>query len=90
MTSTSMDPSLFPRSREPQSVRAQQQRQEEKQQQERKYQENQWSPNQTLAMHMDSAGHPVPDPVTDASKGKTYQNFDDDADVFEAMMSELD
>jgi hypothetical protein len=38
---------------------------------------------------MDVAGHPVPDEVTDTSKGKKSKD-PDDADVFEAMTADFD
>ncbi|KAJ5218708.1 uncharacterized protein N7498_000807 [Penicillium cinerascens] len=55
-----------------------------------KSQESSWSPNQLLATHMDAAGHPVPDPVIDSGKGKQSKEFDDDADVFDAMTADFD
>ncbi|KAJ5122153.1 hypothetical protein N7448_003285 [Penicillium atrosanguineum] len=78
------DTSRFPQSQDPKSARAQAQ-----QTSSQKSEEDSWSPNQTLSTHMDATGHPVPDPVTD-TKSKKSKEFDDDADVFEAMTADFD
>lgn len=77
------DTSRFSQSQDPKSTRAQAQTSSQKSE------EDSWSPNQTLSTHMDAAGHPVPDPVFE-SKGKKSKDFDDDADVFEAMTADFD
>jgi hypothetical protein len=77
------DTSRFPQSQDPKSTKAQAQASSQKSK------EEDWSPNQTLSTHMDATGHPVPDPVMD-TKGKQGKEFDDDADVFEAMTADFD
>lgn len=77
----------FPQSQDPKSTRSQGSQTQDSSQ---KSQESSWSPNQLLATHMDAAGHPVPDPVVDTDKGKKSKDFDDDADVFDAMTADFD
>lgn len=84
MEPTSKTTARFPQSQDPKSARSQAEAS-------RKSQESSWSPNQLLSTHMDVAGHPVPDAeVADTSKGKKSKDFDDDADVFEAMTADFD
>lgn len=79
-----MEPtSKLPQSQDPKSARSQAEASRESQ-------ESSWSPNQMLSTHMDVAGHPVPDEVTDTSKDKKSKDPDDDADVFEAMTADFD
>ncbi|KAJ6119581.1 hypothetical protein N7523_003861 [Penicillium sp. IBT 18751x] len=77
------DTSRFTQSQETKSGRTQAQTSSQKSE------EDSWSPNQTLSTHMDATGHPVPDPVLE-NKGQKSKEFDDDADVFEAMTADFD